>query len=524
MKALIEDGVVDINRIVSIRLSVRRVFNNLSEEKAFFALVSDSPFRIKILEKMDNGLLLEAEWIDTETGQLLKKQWFFAKDTKGVRYNDSFDVGYKYSLHGAKILEKANRGFVIETKEGQKVFFSFEEAIKNGLLTENPTDQNYRKLEDLLNYHITIESTNVNSDLLTKNLLEDKTTDVDVGLYSSFYNSEFEVVFLAARSTLKRITVHDLNLPPSTTKESQLTEQNYKANYTAGLDQINEWAAVRRRLQELRANPWITHIEYFANQIPDYIAYIRKGLKNNYSPVFDKGSKQDQLQHLKRLEKEAKKAISEGKVTYEWWLKFNDKLSVVMSGRNPAKSNLGIVNKWDIPKGISHFPLKIMMPTISGEDIGIIAFNRATIEGVYPVGLIDKQEVEVDGREENPIGFFRHDFEHSGFSGNKAYIGYSAGHRLFHKRLLENIEKLPLDERKKAEAVYFIMTHENERQNISDINWTPEKVREEIIKQIRKNTAGLFKFPDDPVEAEKKLEDLADTFMEVYNKAQQHQR
>ena len=48
-------------------------------------------------------------------------------------------------------------------------------------------------------------------------------------------------------------------------------------------------------------------------------------------------------------------------------------------------------------------------------------------------------------------------------------------------------------------------------------------MKAKIIETINRNTANLFKFSDDPVQKEQKVEDLADTFMEVYNRAQQHQ-
>ena len=55
------------------------------------------------------------------------------------------------------------------------------------------------------------------------------------------------------------------------------------------------------------------------------------------------------------------------------------------------------------------------------------------------------------------------------------------------------------------------------------MNISAEKMKEIIIQKINTNVANLFKFPNDPAQKQKKLEDLADTFIEVYNKAQQHQ-
>ena len=305
-------------------------------------------------------------------------------------------------------------------------------------------------------------------------------------------NPEFKAIFSAARSTRKKIDSNDLNLPPPTNRETQLAEQGYKASYTAGIDKMNEWGAVRRRLQELNVNPRTTHIEYFADQIPDHIAHIRKGLEESYFPrSTSDGSKLDQLQKLNNLEEEAKKAVSAGKVTYKWWLKFNGKLADLMSRKEDIMDEIKILNpklrkdeiddlveqenkritqdiQSTIENSVSQFPLKIIMPTTT-EDIGIMTFNKAGIEGIYPTGLTNKQMVEVDGSKYNPVRFFQHDLEHSTLSGNMHFSRYSAGHRLFHRRVLRNMEKLPPDKRKKSEAVYFTMTHESGTSNLSDI-------------------------------------------------------
>lgn len=342
--------------------------------------------------------------------------------------------------------------------------------------------------------------------------------------HSIVLTPDFEAVFSAANSTRKKVNSSDLNLPPSINKEAQLAEQGYKTSYMGGVDQGNEWIVVRRRLQELNANPRTTHIEYFSDQVSDHIAHIRRGLEDHYSPTTtSQGSKLDQLKHLEALEKEAAAAISSEGVTYKWWLEFNNKLSKVMAGKDPkvlSKDSPGTIS---VEESLAHFPLKVIMPTTRAEDIGIIAFNRTGNEGVYPAGLLNKQAAEADGNVYDPPGFFNHDVVHSIFIGNQSYLGYSAGQQLLHGRILKNMERLPPDKRKKAEAVYFIMAHENTRNNLSSISRTPEGMKGHVMLRIRESIAGLFKFPDDPVEEQKKIEDLADTFMEVYNRAQQQQ-
>ena len=61
-----------------------------------------------------------------------------------------------------------------------------------------------------------------------------------------------------------------------------------------------------------------------------------------------------------------------------------------------------------------------------------------------------------------------------------------------------------------------------EKKNISYSDWSPQQIRAYIIIKIPR-VVGLFKLSDDPVKKEQKIEDLADTFMEVYNQTLQHQ-
>ena len=518
VRTLIEDGVVEINRSM-VRADTRRVIQKLREGRPVFGTTDTSissgvnPFKItELLEETDHGLLVAVERLDFQSGQLLKEKKFITD--KFSPFRSFIDTRMTDNM---RVLAKTDRGFIIEVKgvdgTNSGVFVSFEEAIKNGLLPKKPTAKDYRELEDVLNNYISGK--------------QDQTGQFIAALDNSLIkpnnqvrldNPESEAIFSAISSTRKKISSDELNLPSPIKMEDELAKQGYKAGYTAGLDQVNEWAAVRRRLQELNVNPRTTHIEYFADQIPDHIAHIRRGLEDNYQPIRSiYGSKLEQLEQLKELEEEAAEAISKQRVTYQWWLEFNEKLSIVMSGLHPSSVTVKEFT------GLSYFPLKGIVPTVRGGDIGIMAFNRAGYEGVYPVGLTDKQIAKADGSDLHAVYYLHHDTNHARFAGNRLFsAGYSAGHKLFHGRLLKNMEKLPPEKRKKVEAVYFLMTHENVSTDISFSGWVPEKTRNDVIAKIENNVSGVFKFPDDPAQKKQKIEDLADTFMEVYNRAQQH--
>ena len=537
---LIENGVVEINRSFDIQIT-GRVSRHLKEgRKVFIRVGSNKILKInKILEETNSGWLVEVERISKEFGQIVKEQVFLVKG--GVRAPPLLEAD---PTHMTQIREKTSRGYIIDILivekdsagiadkkiKGNKVFFSFEKAIENGLLPEKPTEQDYHKLESVLSSYIS-----KNHDQLVQAL-----KDMGSSLASSTFmyvdlnpllqksliigehkfglaSPELESVFEATRFTRERIDSSELNMPSFPSRREELSRQGYRANYIEGIDYISEWIVVRRRLRELRANPRTTHIEYFADQIPHHIAHIRKGLENHYSPKDEShGSKSEQLQKLKNLEEEVKQAVTDEKVTYKWWIEFNFELAYIMSGRTLSRDFINWVD--------SHlFPLKVAMPVIQESGgLGIITFNRAGLEGLYPVGLINRQSSEVHGGLDAAL-FFGHDLQHPMFGGNKLYLEYSFGHRLFHKRLLNNIENLPAEKRRKAEIIYFLMTHEYQIKNISYSDRTLQEIREEVSTMIRNDDTELFKFSEDPVQRGQKIEGLTDIFMEVYEQALQHQ-
>ena len=535
---LMEEGVVEVNR-VDPQDNGRRLSRHFFLKRKEAVAIVDEIFpesnsfhrgKVTLLERSINGALVGVEKVDLETGETFKEKWFFPIVANKGRFDSFSEV--------SQILEKTDNGLVISNKERDIGYFSFEKAIENGLLPENPTARDYRALEDTLMYYVSGQWDQVPAlegafyNVLSKqhkvyinfmrslnnSMLKDSyhLKDAAVAL-----NPEMEMTFLAAKSKRKTIRVSDLNLPSVSGIEPQLRAQGYSPGYTRGIDLVREWIVVRRGLQRLKANPYITHIEYFANQIPHHIAHIREGLEKNYSPKDETyGTKSEQLQKLNNLEERARKVISDEKVTYKWWLEFNRELSEIMSGIHDVK--LFESSQTAIAIALSYFPLRMVFPTIEA-NIGIMAFNRAGMEGIYPGGLINRRKVRADREAMTAFDFLLHDFDHALMDGNQIYREHPVSHHLFHKRLLHNIESLPLEQRKKAEAVYFLMTHESEEKNISYGNWTLQGIREAIGKTIRENNAEVFKFSDDPIRKGQKIRDLTDTFMEIYNQTLQHQ-
>ena len=258
-------------------------------------------------------------------------------------------------------------------------------------------------------------------------------------------HSEFEVLFEVAQSQRRIITSEDLGIPPSTNEEAELEKQEYISADIKGFDDSNEWAFVRRRLQELKTNPYITHVKYFADYIEDHFKHMKKGIG---FPISIKQWKQ--LKKLKELKKEAKRAIANEKVTYKWWIEFNEKLAGILSNTEKTVSN-----KFQKGLIISLFPLKMAIPT-KKDSLGIMTFNRAGTEEVYPLGLINNRF-----REEDPYWFIDHDEFHT-FAQLRKDLSPCAGCILFRKKILEVIRSMPLEKRKKAEWAYFYMDHEEQ--------------------------------------------------------------
>ena len=399
---------------------------------------------------------------------------------------------------------------VLRNLDGGRVVFIMDSTSRDLRVSTVRTSMNIRKIIRILEWTdsgLLVEAEKIDPEsgqLIKEELLIGKHRDYFLG------NPEIENIFLAIQSTRKKISRHDLYLPLPTDNERLLMEQGHKASDVAGIDEVNEWVSLRRQLQELRANPYTTHIEYFVDQIPDHVAHIREGLVAYYSTSNNSDSMLHvQLNELGKLEREAKWTISNKGVTYKWWLEFNFRLANVMSGGGSHIKAISLLIKRHMAY-ISYFPVQIIVPTI--EAIGIMTFNRANIEGVYPAGLINNRTVRVEGYEPTPFGFFTHDFDHAGFQGNQVHLEYSAGHLLFHKRLMNNMENLPLKRRGEIEALYFTVTHENLAQNIS----YPD--REKVIKTVRDSTYNREIFGSyDHNRPER--DNLVDLFMEVYNRA-----
>ena len=340
-------------------INTRKVLNELRKGREVFVSTVGGdyfPSRVsKVLEETKHGVLMELEHVNSNSGELTRTTRFFAVKGTG-RHNIDFDRFHPYDM--TEILEETKYGLIINFEGNDRAFLSFQRAIKERLLPENPTPEDYRKLKKLVNDFISEHRGREKppkDEPWVKKVFKEKIehefelrlaflTDTTRGFV--LRNPEQKHIYEAVRSNRREVTKADLDLPPPTSMEAQFAKQGYKPeHYTDGIDQVNEWAAVRKKLQELKANPYKTHIEYFADQVTDHIEHIKKGLRDyDHRDVKNEGlrirDKEKQLGELAILEEEAKQAVSDKTVTYRWWLDFNLRLTSVMSGDAANRSRV----------------------------------------------------------------------------------------------------------------------------------------------------------------------------------------
>ena len=254
---------------------------------------------------------------------------------------------------------------------------------------------------------------------------------------------------------------------PQTKVEQKFRELNYSRGFYSGLDEINFLTALGKYLRKYMIDPEKTHIENLVPFINRHIRHIQKGIEQT--------NQRERLRVLNVLKKEASQRKKDKKVTLHWWQTFNLKLSLAaaFSRRNHRETpgflhiyasyrdirfitNGGFENFKNL-QVLESFPNMLVFPTTS--QLGILALNKAAKNGlkIIPVELVN-QKKSIDGAMMDPMEAYMHDFEHI------ITLGY--GIPLFpknpelHDQIISNMEALPPEERKKAEVIYFILTHE----------------------------------------------------------------
>ena len=304
-----------------------------------------------------------------------------------------------------------------------------------------------------------------------------------------------------------------LQIPQRTSAEARLRAKGYNSAYTRGMDEIQELIAIGKQLREKSVNPYTTHIPYFAKKLMEYITYMETGINNS-----------TQRKQFELLKKYIEMIIREESVTYEQWIAISLRLPDILSAETPNVIDPSIVQELT-----SHFPKLIVLPTTVGE-IGIIPLNSIRSERIEPVGLVTSRR-NVDGKEEEPLGFAFHDILHIWASdGTKAH---------FYSELAKGRDSLSVEKGKNIELAYHILTHETSSGII--INYlTPETARNPtfldnlekienniktelrtLIAEISRNNGNPKGLIDLSGDSNQKIQTIVDDFKQAINEIQQ---
>lgn len=303
----------------------------------------------------------------------------------------------------------------------------------------------------------------------------------ELRLWPKALHPDAQILFESAASHRKKAGRGDLNLSPPSDLEAALRRKGLGPAWTKGMNKLNEWADLRRQLQDIRANSRETHIQYFADQAHERIAFARESLGE---------MTKQQKKTLAKITREADKAVLNEAVSYEWWLGFNLSLSSLLADKMPHEiflTNSGFLAEsgysgWiPLQSLILFFPLRMTLPATEGK-IGIITLNRAHSEGLHFIGIAGGAE-KADGQVMDPLQFASHDMLHAARNTTEAAARFSLGHNLKHKKMQELMDGLDGQKRKRAELVYFVSTFENGEEDIL-LNLRPREMIAGVLSKF----------------------------------------
>ena len=329
----------------------------------------------------------------------------------------------------------------------------------------------------------------------------------------------------------------NFNNPSQKSEETRLKEKGFTPDQYKGVDNIHRTLslglALREDLGEHNTDPQNTPTEILVPLVSSHLEHIKKGFEN---PEL-KFSRKERTRYYNSLEKEALVRIQMKQVTYRWWLLFNVRASYLLSlnersfnhrhnrwpthehleadlkgekkenhGKlkvslkttetikepDPLKERLTereLLETFNTPQVmiekeedvlallrsiLEKFPEKIVLPIIF--ESSVLALNKIPNgDQIVPVGLTNRL-TDFDGFLASfPFDFLIHDLDH---------IASGLGNSLFprpknsHKNFMLKLESVSPQERLKAEAIYFILTHEVDPETNRDLIHPPKYAQE----------------------------------------------
>ena len=305
--------------------------------------------------------------------------------------------------------------------------------------------------------------------------------------------------------------------------ESELRAKGFGDEEVAGMDAMDSYLGEVARWREMPSiDPKETHLSFLADLIDPHIKFIRQGILK-----MNRGDTRRKIEILKMFIVEAHERRESGRVSYRWWVHFNYRLSALISAetRNMDSvfyretdwiSDSGMEEyygkrssySWysDQPGLLGCFHKVALCPVKNG-NLGYFTFNRTQTTRAYPLGLVN-EDITVDGLRMNPNAFFEHD-EHHAISSEDNIKRFEMENLLekrmipFHKAFLEKMDTLSLQERRDAEWIYFLLSHE--RPIMFWINKRQVSTKKELMKGLPDMKKNILHFMDIVHEIERDL-------------------
>lgn len=315
---------------------------------------------------------------------------------------------------------------------------------------------------------------------------------------------QLQMIYRALKSNRREVSNDDLKFF-LVNREQLLKNQGFDSFYIRGLDAAYKNIALVKQLRQLRANPYNTHIEPFAEAALAHLAFMSKGIDISTKEGVEK------KKALDTLRRRAKRAIKNKRVTYQWWLRFHYALSSLFSKERGklSRRQLEYINQF-----VPHFPAVVLMPTIVEGHVGVITLNKSSSEGVLMVGLANRN-IRMYNEFINPIDLFKYDLEYSSVLAALNYMDTGITYKRFYNKLIET-RGLSVKQRQDVELVHFILTRVLGYHPIVDF-----KKRDEIIDMVSAvfvldlKDFNLFSNPS-------KTAEIVDNYMRASSRAKQY--
>lgn len=222
-------------------------------------------------------------------------------------------------------------------------------------------------------------------------------------------------------------------------------------------------------------------------KVSEHIPFLKPEILHQLRFIQSHLTTQEQRSLFPIFQKEFEQREENQTVTYEWWILFAYRLSILVTpysqrqvwriGRplvvDPFTQKILEENTWhnhedllglmrerdtSLYKLIARFPEVILIPSTKG-DFEISDFNNCLVGNIMPLGL-SGAELIADGMTFQPNMFFRHDITHAG-----NWFGYESYEypcfQLFLKYTLHKIaEKKDVRQKSQLEFMLFNFTHE----------------------------------------------------------------